>query len=238
MRRLRPSTFPRWPIGPGLASLAVVAGCAAPVFVPPAPLSARISDLDVAELGASIRAELRDGDFDYPFDDWLVLDPRGTALFVKGVIDGDSFEDIYHVLNHWPEIDTLVFTQIPGSMDDETNLAMGRALRQAGLTVYLPKDAEIASGGTDLFLSGTRRIVERGARVGVHSWSAGLFFGPVAADLPRDHPDHAKYLDYYRALGIDEDFYWFTLRAAPADGMHWMTVEEMARYGIFTELVD
>ena len=126
-------------------------------------------------------------------------------------------------------IGTLVFTIVPGSADDDTNLALGRKLRGAGIATYLPARGTVASGGTDLFLSGVRRIVERGARVGVHSWSTDNSSVPSAVSLPRDHPEHEKHLNYYRDMGIPEDFYWFTLRAAPPDGMHWMTEEEMAR---------
>ena len=30
--------------------------------------------------------------------------------------------------------------------------------------------------------------------------------------------------------------HWFTLQAAPADGMHWMTDAEMAKYTVYTHL--
>ena len=38
-------------------------------------------------------------------------------------------------------------------------------------------------------------------------------------------------------MGIPEAFYWFTLEAAPPEGMHWMTEEEMKKYGIYTDLI-
>ena len=158
-------------------------------------------------------------------------------MFLRGVVDLHSYEQVYDVLNNNLRIGTLVFTMVPGSIDDETNLDLGRMLRQAGIVTFLPSLGTVASGGTDLFLSGVRRIVERGARVGVHSWSTGGPFDPSAVSLPRDHPEHAKYLDYYRDMGIPEDFYWFTLRAAPPDGVHWMTEAEMRRYRIYTDLI-
>ena len=54
-------------------------------------------------------------------------------------------------------------------------------------------------------------------------------------DLPRNHPEHQKYLDFYRAVGIDTDFYWYTLQAAPAEGMHWMSESEMRSYAVGTD---
>ena len=137
------------------------------------------------------------------------------------------------VLNGSPGVRTVVLTNLPGSANDGVNLSLGRKLRAAGVTTYLPARGMVASGGTDLLLSGVRRIVESGAQVGVHSWR-GLF--KAGSDLPRDHSDHQMFLDYYWQMSIPEDFYWFTLNAAPPDGMHWMTEEEMELYEVFTEL--
>ena len=106
-------------------------------------------------------------------------------------------------------------------------------LRQANYATYLPAGGLVASGGTDLLLAGVPRIVERGTTIGVHSWSDGAAIGDTIA---RDAEDHRAYLDYYRVLAIDQEFYWFTLQAAPADGMHWMTDSEMAKYSVYTHL--
>ncbi len=39
-------------------------------------------------------------------------------------------------------------------------------------------------------------------------------------------------VDYYADMGIDEEFYWFTLDAASSDGIHWMTQDELSSYGL------
>ena len=71
--------------------------------------------------------------------------------------------------------------------------------------------------------------------MGVHSWSDGVV---EAADLPRDHPDHQLYISYYQDIGFSaqwaEDFYFFTINAAPADDIHWMTSAEIAQYEMTT----
>ena len=90
-------------------------------------------------------------------------------------------------------------------------------LRHANYTTYLPTGGLVASGGTDLLLGVVLRIVERGAKIGVHSWADGSATGGTTA---RDAEAHRVYLDCYRALAIDQEFYWFTRRAAPAHGMH------------------
>ena len=36
-------------------------------------------------------------------------------------------------------------------------------------------------------------------------------------------------------MGIPADFYWFTLEAAPADDIHWMSRDEMETYAVVTQ---
>ena len=187
-----------------------------------------------AVLFQAVADALTSADLVEPQDEGLYLDVRGDLLFVRGVVDSDSRGQMYDVLKDFPDIQTVVLTAIPGSADDETNLALGRMLRQAGITTYLPARGMVASGGVDLFLSGGRRFVERGASVGVHSWADSD--GTDGDDLPREDPLHGLYLEYYREMRIPEDFYWFSLQAAPPEGIHWMTEAEMERYAIYTDL--
>lgn len=235
----RQSTAWLWSaIALALSLAAVLAGCGGNGGGPGAPpdtMRPPAQSLDPLQLGEWVAELAMDRDFLEPYREGLKLDLRVELLFVRGVVDGNSYEQMYDVLNNSLRIGTLVFTMVPGSVDDETNLALGRMLRQAGVVTYLPARGTVASGGTDLFLAGVRRIVERGARVGVHSWSADETLS--ALNLPRDHPAHARYLDYYRDMGIPEDFYWFTLQAAPPEDVHWMTEEEMARYSVYTDLI-
>ena len=119
--------------------------------------------------------------------------------------------------------------EVPGSIDDEANLAAARLVRSYGLKTLVPTDGLIASGGVDFFLAGVERIVEPNAMLGVHSWAGDDFTG---AELSRDNPEHRLYLDYYAEMGIPAEFYWFTLKAAPAEDIHFMTPEEIAQYKI------
>lgn len=52
--------------------------------------------------------------------------------------------------------------------------------------------------------------------------------------MPKTDPAHQDYLSYYADLGIPGAFYWFTLDAAGADEMHWMTASEVARFAMTT----
>ena len=219
-----------------VAALVLAAGCDDGSRSAP-DLAARTGrDLAADELAGSVAGHLVPGDFAEPADERLVMEVRGDLLFARGVVNGDSQRETVALLNESPSVRTLVLTWVPGSADDETNLAMARMLRHAGMTTYLPREAMVASGGTDLLLSGARRIVECDVQVGVHSWAGGRWiFGLVNGDeLPRDDPEHRSYLDYYRDIGISEAFYWFTLEAAPPDSIHWMTDDEIEHYGVPT----
>ena len=46
----------------------------------------------------------------------------------------------------------------------------------------------------------------------------------MTAITSRDHEEHRVYLDFYEEMGIPEAFYWFTLEAASADEVHWMSL--------------
>ena len=229
-----------------VAALVLAAGCGGSATAPdpvgrpgpdlppdePAGLVARTGrDLPPDELAGLVAERLVSSDFAELTDERLVMEVRGDLLYARGVVNGDSRREAVALLNRSPGVRTFVLTWVPGSIHDEVNLALGRALREAGMTTYLPHDALVASGGTDLLLAGARRIVECGALVGVHSWA----FGPVNGnELPRDDPRHRFYLDYYREIDIPEAFYWFTLEAATPDSIHWMTEDEMAHYGVHT----
>lgn len=156
---------------------------------------------------------------------------EGERLYIANEINARSLDQFLAVMESAPQVQTLVFTVVPGSVDDEVNLEFGKEIRKRGLSTYLVSGGLIASGGVDLFLAGTERTLEVGSFVGVHSWAAGG--GKTGASVPKDHPAHALYLDYYEAIDIAEEFYWFTLEA-PAREMHWMSVEELQQYGVTT----
>jgi len=160
-------------------------------------------------------------------------DDRSDTVYMNGIIGSDTLEVMQTLLNSHPQIKTIVMQNVPGSMDDDTNLLASMEIRKRGIATHIPADGMVASGGTDMFLAGVKRTAEAGAKLGVHSWSDDS--GKVALDFPRDHQEHVKYLDYYKAIGIDTSFYWYTLEAASAEDIHWMTAQEIAQYGVLTE---
>lgn len=159
----------------------------------------------------------------------------GDKAIMTGVIDGSAIQTVKDLIVNHPEVKTIIMTDVPGSIDDESNLIASRLVRAAGLSIHIPADGMIASGGTDFFCAGVKRTVEAGAEIGVHSWAGdGVSNANI---LPKDHPEHLKYIEYYREMEIPEAFYWFTIQAAPAEGIHNMSAEELVYYKLVTEPV-
>ncbi len=169
------------------------------------------------------------------------LDAEGgwpVDIYVDGSVaylDGDITDALPCKIRHLAEthtnVRTLILDYMPGSMDDNANLKAGYMLRRFGFNTHVTPDSALFSGAVDLFLAGVERTGEPGAVFGVHAWGT---LDEQGQDVPRDDPVHQEYLAYFDAMGIDRAFYWFTLEAAPYDGMHLMTPSEIRRFGIFT----
>lgn len=190
--------------------------------------SAQEIDFDgVCDPAPDLQYELRmDG------EEAIGIEVDGSDAYLWGLIT-DAFPcKIGYLLKAHPTVDTLVLEYIPGSMDDDSNQIAMRMIRDAGLGTYVMSDSELYSGGTDLFLAGVVREGEPGAIFGVHSWADSS--GYEARDVPRSSPEHQTYIDFFAEIGAHPDFYWFTIDAAPADGMHEMTAQELERYDFFT----
>lgn len=154
------------------------------------------------------------------------------TVYMHGVIYADTLDDIKSLFNKHPQVKKIVMVNVPGSIDDEVNLLASREIRKHGVSTHIPADGMVASGGTDMFLAGTIRTVEVGAKLGVHSWSDGE---KEALEYSREHESHQKYLDYYKEMAIPASFYWYTLDAASADDIHWMTPQEILAFDVLTE---
>jgi len=178
--------------------------------------------VDKAELMALAEEDLRGATF--------VVD--GTDAVMTGVIGPGSPGRVLELILEHPEVARIVMVNVPGSIDDDANVRAARLVRRAGLATFVPADGEVASGGTDFFQAGVVRTCGAGARFGVHSWAGP---GIEGKDVPRDDSQHQMYLDFYREMGIPDEFYWYTLEAASADGIHWMTEEELERFDMLTE---
>jgi hypothetical protein len=163
--------------------------------------------------------------------DRTTFDVRGDRVLMAGIITSRTPVNFVQMLDENPQVTTLVATVMEGSLDDQATIDMGYTVRSRGLDTHLEADSEIYSGAVDLFLAGNRRTMSRGAVIGVHSWVDG--FGEGSA-YPRGAAEHRLNRRYIADMLGDEAFYWFTLAAAPSDGLHLMTENEIDRYGLLT----
>ncbi len=197
-------------------------------------LSSQICTIDTVGLSAYLATLNLNEDGSLTF---AVQNQTSTFAVLHGNIDAGTPQAVDNFIAAFPNVTTLVFMQVPGSRDDDANLMAAQKLRTRGYKTYLPaveaypQDAFIASGGVDLFLSGTTRVIDVNAELGVHSWSDGT---NEAKDFPVGHENHLPYINYYVLMGFSqldaEAFYYFTINAAPASGIHIMTEAEIIQY--------
>ena len=162
-----------------------------------------------------------------------VAEDEEDILLMEGTINSDTLAQLKALLDANPVIRTIEMHYCPGSSDDEANFHMARMVRARGLNTHITSQSQIASGCVDFFLAGNVRTMERGAKIGVHSWYDDDS-RKNATDYPPDSPEHGLNRKYIEDMLGSDAFYWFTIKAAPADGMHYMTEEEIAQYKLLT----
>ncbi len=159
-----------------------------------------------------------------------------TTIALNDDINSNSLNAFNEVQKQNPKTTLLVFKEAPGSEDDEVNVQVGRRLHEIALNTHVEDNGFIASGAVDLFLAGANRSLGEDTQVGVHSWADG---NREATDYPRNTEEHQLFIKYYTDIGLSqqlaEDFYFFTIDAASASEIHWMTQAEIARYSIATK---
>lgn len=152
---------------------------------------------------------------------------HGRAALV-GVTDHRTPAQFAAMLAAYPALATIEFIECPGTHDDRANLQLGRMIRAAGLAAVVPEGGSVRSGAVELFLAGTTRAIADDAEFAVHAWLDDRGMG--AWDYAPDSPEHAKYLAYYREMGMAEDeaaqFYAMT-NSVPFEDALWLTGEEM-----------
>lgn len=153
---------------------------------------------------------------------------------MDGEINEDSLKNFTRLIARYPKIKMIEIIECGGSSDDEVNLKLSALVHQKGISTHVVDGGEIASGGVDFFLAGVTRTLGKNTKVGVHSWSDGD--GNEATAYPKGHKEHELYITYYVAIGFTrkqaEDFYYYTITAATADDIHFMTAAELTKYSI------
>jgi beta-lactamase class D len=163
--------------------------------------------------------------------DMTKISVQGNKMYLMGDFNSKSYRTVRQAIDTHPKVKTIVLTASSGSLDDDTTFKLARYIREKGLNTHLINQSVIASGAVDLFLAGKQRSMEKGAKLGVHSWSDG---SKEAKDFPRNHSEHKLNASYINDMLGKDDFYWFTIYAASADEIYWMKPAEVQQYGLIT----
>ena len=163
------------------------------------------------------------------FGPFAVID--GATVRMAGDVTSATPRQFAAMLAAFPGLRRLEMVDCPGSLDEEANLILARAIRRAGMETIVPAGGSIRSGAVELWLAGTVRRAAPDAEFGVHSWADE--YGREANDYPASDPVHAEYLGYYREMGMDaakaREFYALT-NATPFDDVRYLTRGDMARF--------
>ncbi|MDG2003194.1 MAG: alpha/beta hydrolase [Novosphingobium sp.] len=158
-----------------------------------------------------------------------VLDGSRAALV--DVTDGRSLSAFRALLRDHPGIGILEMIDCPGTEDDLANLQIGRIIRQRGIVTHVPAGGSVRSGAVELFLAGARRFADPGSEFAVHAWMD--HDGLQATDYSLSAPENARYLAYYRQMGMSSDeaaaFYAMT-NSVPFEQAKWLDSAEMSRW--------
>lgn len=158
-----------------------------------------------------------------------VLDGKRAALV--GPTDVASPAAFRAMLAAYPGLEVIEFHDASGTSNDIANLAVGRAIRAAGLATHVPEGGSARSGAVELFLAGTHRSMDPGALFAVHSWRDA--YGREPGDFAPDAPENRLYLDYYADMGMTpaeaRAFYAMT-NSVPHEGALWLRGTQMARW--------
>ena len=163
------------------------------------------------------------------FGPFAVVDD--TTIRMAGDVTSATPRQFAAMLAAFPTLKRLEMVDCPGSLDEEANLALARAIRRAGLETIVPSGGSVRSGAVELWLAGRTRRAAPDAEFGVHSWADEN--GREANDYPASDPVHAEYLSYYREMGMDDAkaraFYALT-NSTSFDDVRYLTREDMARF--------
>lgn len=162
---------------------------------------------------------------------------RGDVAYGYGTTTSRSYGVIKRLVRDHPEVNTLVFKNMPGTKDVDTNLKIARNIRKAGLNTHLEDDSFIASGAVDLFLSGANRSMECGAMIGVHTihyynegaFTKGQSFHP--GNMGRD-PFQKRNEAFLRDMGIDPAFYVFSRDKALPEDLYFLTPADINQFDL------
>ena len=193
----------------------------------------RFSDLFIAVFLTACAETAINKKIDNTIVDDLTMEVKENTVFLSGVLGSDLVQQLSEMVRNNPNVTDMVLVDVPGSVDQQATMEGARLIRRLGLNTHIASTGYVLSGGVDLFLGGVKRSIGAGAGVGVHAWSDGTKV--KAANLNEADPIHATYVNFYLEMGVPERFYWFSLDAAPADRVYFLSPEEVYDFDLATE---
>lgn len=88
---------------------------------------------------------------------------EGDTVFLSGEIDAAAPQRFAELRAANPALRKLVISEASGAQGGDGALALGRAVREAGMTTELRSDSVAIGGAVDVYLGGVTRIMQDGA---------------------------------------------------------------------------
>ncbi|WP_231288443.1 hypothetical protein [Methanococcus maripaludis] len=161
-----------------------------------------------------------------------IFEIQGNKAIMVGIINENIVYEVENLVKNHPNVKTIIMLDVPGSVNSNENLKAGRIVRTNNISTIVPKNGYIASGGTVFFCAGINRTIGEHAKIGVHSWKNNVVTD--ASKIPRDNHVHKPYINYFKEMGISDEFYWFMISSAPSFGIYYLNEYELKKYGLIT----
>ncbi|WP_417687959.1 hypothetical protein [Pseudidiomarina sp.] len=178
-----------------------------------------IGNLGIAIQDFNLRTEnAKNQDFD------VYVSENGYELVITGEIGVTISDTVVAQLEQYKAIDTLVLNSHGGDLNETFRIihALDRYRDDNGQKITTYVDEYCASACSILFISGDKRILAKGAKLGFHQLQSYVTVDPDTANIERLQ---RKVSNYFQLQGVSPAFVRDMYQAAPDD--MWYPTEEL-----------
>ena len=156
---------------------------------------------------------------------------KGNTIFLDGELNYGISEDVEKILLDNPNVDSIVLDSVGGLLYEGSELSV--LILTNSLNTYTSKGC--SSACTIAFISGNRRYISKGARLGFHQYSyyrkQSRIEKLASFDLQQEDAN------LFRKRGVSKEFIDMMYQA-PSDDMWYPTYGELFKYGLVHEYSD
>ena len=156
---------------------------------------------------------------------------EGNTIFLDGDLDYGISEDVKKIILDNPNVDSIVLDSDGGLLYEGSELSV--LILTNSLNTYTNKGCHSAC--TIAFISGNRRYISKGARLGFHQYSyyrkQSTIEKLASFDLQLDDAN------LFRKRGVSKEFIDMMYQAPP-DDMWYPSYGELFKYGLVHEYAD